>query len=94
MHYPHAVHRSDYWTSYRDGPWKVIYHYQPETEPPQPRYELFQLEDDPFEQRDLAAERPDELQRMMQGLVAALDACDAQFPLSKTDRRPLKPVIP
>ena len=29
MHYPHAPHRSEYWTSYRDGPWKVIYHYIP-----------------------------------------------------------------
>lgn len=25
MHYPHAPHRSDYFTSYRAGDWKVIY---------------------------------------------------------------------
>jgi len=29
MHYPHAPHRSDYFTTYRDGDWKVIYHYYP-----------------------------------------------------------------
>lgn len=26
MHFPHA-HRSEYWTSWRDGGWKVVYHY-------------------------------------------------------------------
>jgi arylsulfatase A-like enzyme len=29
MHYPHAPHRSDYFTCYRQGNWKVIYHYFP-----------------------------------------------------------------
>src|SRR5204863_5081211 len=29
MHYPHSPHRTDYFTVYRDGPWKVIYHYFP-----------------------------------------------------------------
>src|SRR5262249_54177476 len=29
VHYPHAPHRSDYWTSYREGKWKVVYHYVP-----------------------------------------------------------------
>ncbi len=29
MHYPHGPHRSNYFTTYRDQAWKVIYHYFP-----------------------------------------------------------------
>ena len=27
MHYPHGPHRSNYFTVWRDGQWKVIYHF-------------------------------------------------------------------
>ncbi|MEM7396211.1 MAG: sulfatase-like hydrolase/transferase, partial [Verrucomicrobiota bacterium] len=30
MHYPHGRHRSNYFTTWRDGNWKVIYHTLPE----------------------------------------------------------------
>ena len=30
MHYPHAVHRSNYFTTWREKDWKVIYHTLPE----------------------------------------------------------------
>jgi arylsulfatase A-like enzyme len=94
MHYPHAPHRSNYWTSFRDGPWKVIYHYFPSAASNNSHYQLFQLGDDPFEQQDLSAARPDELRRMMRGLMAALDDYQAVYPLSddgSTRRRPQLP---
>jgi len=94
MHYPHAPHRSDYWTSYRDGPWKVIYHYLPTAVSGNSHYQLFNLAEDPFEQQDLAAARPQELRRMMQGLIAALDQCDAVYPVDKDHATPLKPILP
>ena len=54
MHYPHAPHRSDYFTMYRDGAWKVIYHYFPSPASEDSHYQLFNLADDPFEQNNLA----------------------------------------
>lgn len=94
MHYPHAPHRSDYWTSYRDGPWKVIYHYFPSAASDHSHYQLFHLGNDPFEQKNLAAEQPAELRRMMRNLVAALERHAAVYPLGQDDRAPLKPTLP
>jgi arylsulfatase A-like enzyme len=94
MHYPHAPHRSDYFTVYRDGPWKVIYHYIPSPASKDSHYQLFQLAEDPFEQNNLARSRPDELRRMMQGLIAALESHKAVYPVEKDGRTPLKPQLP
>jgi arylsulfatase A-like enzyme len=93
MHYPHAPHRSDYWTSYRAGEWKVIYHYFPSAASEQSHYQLFHLQADPFEQNNLATKNPDDLRRMMRGLIAALEAHHALYPVDK-DRQPLKPKLP
>jgi arylsulfatase A-like enzyme len=94
MHYPHAPHRSDYWTSYRDGPWKVIYHYFPSAASDHSHYQLFNLKDDPFEQKNLAAEQPAELRRMMRNLVAALERHAAVYPRGEDGGAPLKPTLP
>jgi len=94
MHYPHAPHRSDYWTSYREGRWKVIYHYFPSAASENSHYQLFDLAADPFEQQNLAQSRPDELRRMMQRLIAELEAHHAVYPLDDdrtTSRRPKLP---
>jgi arylsulfatase A-like enzyme len=93
MHYPHAPHRSDYWTSYRAGEWKVIYHYLPGPASGQSHYQLFHLKADPFEQNDLAAKNPDDLRRMMRGLIAALEEHHALYPVGP-DGQPLKPKLP
>jgi hypothetical protein len=53
MHYPHSPHRSDCVTVYRDGAWKVIYHYFPSAASENSHYQLFNLSEDPFEQRNL-----------------------------------------
>ncbi|MBI3466346.1 MAG: sulfatase-like hydrolase/transferase [Planctomycetes bacterium] len=94
MHYPHAPHRTDYFTCYRHGAWKVIYHYFPSMVSEGSHYQLFNLADDPFEQQNLAAVRPAELHQMMQGLIAALERQNAVYPVDKDGVTPLRPAIP
>jgi arylsulfatase A-like enzyme len=94
MHYPHAPHRSDYWTSYRDGDWKVIYHYYPSAVSENSHYQLFNLAADPFEQKNLATTAPVELRRLMQGLITALENHKAVYPVDKASGTPLKPKLP
>jgi arylsulfatase A-like enzyme len=93
MHYPH-VHRSEYFTTWRDGEWKVIYHYVPSEQSGGARYQLYHLKDDPYEQKDLAGSEPEELGRMMRGLVAVLEKHHALYPVDKDGKTPLKPLLP
>jgi arylsulfatase A-like enzyme len=94
MHYPHAPHRSDYWTSYRDGEWKVIYHYFPSAASENSHYQLFNLKADPFEQKNLATAEPKELGRMMRSLIAELEKQQAVYPVEKESGAPRKPTLP
>ncbi|WP_240928325.1 sulfatase [Thalassoroseus pseudoceratinae] len=95
MHYPHSPHRSDYFTCYRDGDWKVIYHYRPSKASDDSHYQLYNLAKDPFEQTNLAESRPQQLKAMMQKLIASLDAHDALMPVATMDgTEPLKPKMP
>jgi arylsulfatase A-like enzyme len=94
MHYPHAPHRTDYFTTYRHGGWKVIYHYFPSDVSGGSHYQLFHLAEDPFEQKNLAASQPEELRRLMQGLIAGLDRQQAVYPVAEDGRTPLKPKLP
>jgi arylsulfatase A-like enzyme len=93
MHYPHSPHRSNYFTTYREGDWKVIYHYFPTAVSNGSPYQLFNLKTDPFEQRDCAGSDPQVLGRMMNSLVAELERHDAVYPVSN-DGRPARPVVP
>ncbi|MFO0915055.1 MAG: sulfatase [Pirellulales bacterium] len=93
MHYPHAPHRTDYFTVYREGPWKVIYHYFPTAVSGHSHYQLYRLDDDPYEQNDLAGEEPDELRRLMQAMVARLTEQKALMPIGQAGEREL-PQIP
>jgi arylsulfatase A-like enzyme len=95
MHYPHAPHRSNYFTCYRCGDWKVIYHYYPSEASEGSHYQLYNLHDDPFEQDNLAGSEPDQLKVMMQGLAAALEQHEALYPVDEADgTTPLKPEQP
>lgn len=94
MHYPHAPHRSEYFTVYRDGAWKVIYHYFPSAVSEGSHFQLFNLVDDPFEQTNLATKETKELERMMQGLIAALANHNAVYPLAADGISPLLPRMP
>jgi len=93
MHYPHS-HRTDYFTSYRKGNWKVIYHYFPSEVSENSHYQLFDLGADPFEQKNLAATNPVELKRMMQELIAGLEKQKAQYPHEKDSIELVKPKFP
>ncbi len=93
MHYPHSPHRSDYWSSYREGRWKVIYHYFPDLTGVGRRYELYDLENDPFEQNDRSAQEPQVLRDMMCRMVDALDSCQALWPVD-ANGMPSRPIIP
>lgn len=94
MHYPHSPHRTNYFTSYRDGDWKVIYHYFPSEVSENSHYQLFNLKADPFEQKNLAATEPSELKRLMQGLISGLEAQNALYPVEKDRSTPVKPILP
>lgn len=94
MHYPHAPHRSDYFTSFRDGGWKVIYHYLPSESSEKSHFQLFHLATDPFESENLASSRPADLRRMMQGLIGSLQEHQALYPVDKDGTTPLRPQLP
>ena len=91
MHFPHQ-HRSSYFTTYRLGDWKAIYHYHNEGSE---RYELYNLRADIDESDDLSKNEPERLKRMMRAMIRALDAADAQYPTAKDGSgRELRPEIP
>ncbi|MFP6678451.1 MAG: sulfatase [Pirellulaceae bacterium] len=95
MHYPHAPHRSNYFTCYREGDWKVIYHYYPSKASEDSHYQLYNLADDPFESQNLAAARTEQLRRMVSGLIAELEHHNAVYPVAKSDgKTPLRPELP
>lgn len=94
MHYPHAPHRSDYFTTLRAGPWKVVYHYFPGEDSDGKRYQLFNLQNDPFESNDLASAEPEILREMMGKLVESLKAHHARMPVAKDGKERLVPVVP
>lgn len=81
MHYPHGPHRTNYWSSLRDGRWKVIYHYFPSEVSEGSHYQLFDLRNDPFEQNNLAKAEPEELVRMVRLLAGSLEEHKALMPV-------------
>ena len=90
MHFPHE-HRGSYFTTYRDGDWKLIYYYNPAL-PTRPAYELYNLKKDPTEIHNLATTETDRLVQMVQAMTQELEAEGALYPEDK-EGHPLKPVI-
>ena len=89
-HYPHPRRgQSHFFTTWRTGDWKVRYEYLAEGDE---RYALYSLATDPSESRDLAAENPEQLASMMEGMVRELESMEAVYPLDAG--RPLEPVVP
>jgi len=93
MHYPHAPHRSEYFTCYRNGDWKVVYHYFPSEQSEGKSYQLYNLAEDPFESTNLAASETEMLGRMMKQLAASLEEHGALYPVGK-EGKPVKPKLP
>ncbi|MCK0157000.1 sulfatase [Cellulophaga sp. F20128] len=87
-HFPHS-HRSNYFTSLVKSNWKIIYHYQIEG---QPRYELFNLKEDPFESNNLASKNPKQLKIMMKILSLELKRKKALYP--EIEKKPLELIMP
>lgn len=94
MHYPHAPHRSHYFTTLRQGDWKVIYHYFPTEVSNGSHYQLYHLKADPYEQSDLAGSEPQKLKEMMTALAAGLEHHHAHYPVDPNSRQPVKPKVP
>jgi arylsulfatase A-like enzyme len=92
MHFPHE-HRTNYFTTFRRGDWKVIYHYVPSDVSGGSHYQLFNLARDPFESADVAATEPARLREMMVALKNALARYGALYPVDDAGR-PLVPVLP
>ncbi|CAA6677863.1 MULTISPECIES: sulfatase [unclassified Lentimonas] len=92
MHFPHD-HRSKYFTSYRNGDWKLVYHYYPKTNKQQSHYELFNLKDDFAESTNLAKSNPEKLNAMVRAMVAQLEAEEALCPVDAKGNE-LRPVVP
>lgn len=91
MHFPHE-HRGSYFTAYRDGDWKLIYYYRPET-PDRPQVKLYNLRTDPTEQTDLAPGQPRRVKRMVQRMTRRLDSEGALYPVDAAGHT-LRPVQP
>ena len=90
-HYPHRRGigpGNDYFTLYRLGNWKVIYHYLDQ----QARYELYDLENDPSESNNLAADNKAKLRSMLKTMAGELEAKAAQYP--ERNGQPIKLVMP
>jgi arylsulfatase A-like enzyme len=87
-HYPHE-HRTSYFTSLVHSDWKVIYYYQIDGKP---RYELFNLKEDPYETNDMADKNPGQLKRMMQILADEMENKEANYP--ENDGELLELIIP
>lgn len=90
MHFPHA-HNGSYFTSYREGDWKLIYFYNPEL-PQHPSYELYNLKKDPGETQNLATNNIKRLREMVEAMSTQLEAEHAQYPVD-ANGNVLKPFI-
>ena len=92
MHFPHS-HRSSYFTAFRKGDWKLIYHYDKPSGPSDDKVELFNLSEDRNESFNLVLSNPEKLREMMEAMKAALEESGAQLPLSKDGGEPHLPSI-
>ncbi len=89
-HYPHPRRgQSNFFTTWREGDYKVIYQYLAKGDN---RYALYNLANEPSESKNLTATHPKKLRRMMQGMVRELKAMDAVYPVNAG--RQIEPVIP
>ncbi|MCA0900807.1 sulfatase [Microbulbifer agarilyticus] len=92
MHFPHK-HRHSYFTALRHGDWKLIYHYNPQGKNNTPKYQLFNLKEDPSESHNLAQLQPEKLREMVTRMGTQLENQGAQYPGNKQGRQ-LAPLYP
>ena len=92
MHFPHS-HRSSYFTAFRKGDWKLIYHYDQNSGPSDDKIELFNLAADLDESTNLASSNPEKLQEMINAMNASLEETDAQLPITNRGHPLKKPKL-
>ena len=85
-HFPHS-HRSSNFTTFRKGDWKLIYRYKGKDQ-----YQLYDLQNDPYEKTNLAKSEPGKLKDMTQAMIARLEKEDALYPVDGENE--LKPQLP
>lgn len=86
MHYPHAPHRSDYFTVWRDGDWKLVYHYFPSKTSEGAHCQLFNLGTDPFESQDLAKRETAKVREMVSAMILQIKNFSAVLPMDAEGR--------
>ena len=84
-HFPHS-HRSSYFTSFRKGDWKLIYRYltsggKRKSKEPLPKYELYNLKNDPYETKNLALKKIKKTNDMIRLMTKQLERENALFPV-------------
>lgn len=84
VHFPHR-HRNTLFSSYRADAWKIIYSYASQ------QWELYNLEDDPFERANLAKQRPELALSLAKKLIQRLDSQQAMYPVDVRDAKAVKP---
>jgi arylsulfatase A-like enzyme len=82
MHFPHGEHRTNYFTTYRKGDWKLIYYYNPETTGV-PTWKLYNLKEDPYEASDVADQYPEKVSLMVKLMKERLEKEKALYPVDK-----------
>jgi len=87
MHFPHS-HRSSYFTVFRDGDYKLVFHYKKEGKE---KYELFNLVKDPYEENNLASSDSETLKAMLSKMRSGLEKCNAQYPHKGDKKTLIKP---
>ncbi len=83
MHFPHQ-HRGQYFTTFIEGDWKIIYRYEPATD--KPTCELYNLATDPYETTDLASGNMAKCNEMIVKMTTQLDAEQAKFPENRAGK--------
>lgn len=90
MHFPHN-HRGSYFTVYREGDWKLVYYYNPE-HPERPDCLLYNLAEDPGEQKEISALNPLKTLDMLRHMIIRLEKEGALYPVD-FDGREVRPDV-
>lgn len=88
-HFPHK-HATSYFTTYRDGDWKLLYRYFPNVANGEKRYSLYHLPGDPSESKDVSQDHPAQVKRMTESMIRSLEDMGALYPTA--DRQEQRPV--
>jgi arylsulfatase A-like enzyme len=90
---PIAQDRHSYFTTYRQGDWKLIYQYNPESNKNVERYQLYNLAKDPNESHNFASTKKGKLADMVKAMRNKLTEQNAQYPISSNGTE-LEPELP